>query len=91
MPCCGQNREKARVEARQPAAAPVNPAPLARSAASPGAGSTIRLRYRGSTSITVRGPRSGRSYTFSGREPERFVDGRDVEALLKIGLFQRAG
>jgi hypothetical protein len=51
----------------------------------------VRLRYRGSTGIAVRGPRSGRSYTFSGSEPERFVDIRDVEALLKMGLFQRAG
>jgi hypothetical protein len=55
------------------------------------AGGTVRLRYRGSTGIAVRGPRSGRSYRFSGREPERFVDARDVEALLKMGLFQRAG
>jgi hypothetical protein len=69
---------------------PANPAPTSRNVAQP-AGATARLRYRGSTGITVRGPRSGRTYTFSGAEPERFVDSRDVEPLLKMGLFQRAG
>jgi hypothetical protein len=67
-----------------------NPAPPTRSAA-PSAGGTVRLRYRGSTGIAVKGPRSGRTYTFSGAEPERIVDSRDVEPLLKMGLFQRAG
>jgi hypothetical protein len=91
MPCCGQNREKARIAAAQP------PAPLRANLAAPAKGpfqpvaaNSVRLRYRGSTSISVKGLRSGRSYTFSGREPERAVDGRDVEALLRIGLFQRA-
>ena len=89
MPCCGQNREKARTETGQPPAQ-ANPAPPAKSTPAMNSGGTVRLRYRGSTSISVRGPRSGRNYTFSGSEPERLVDARDVEALLKIGLFLRA-
>ena len=52
-------------------------------------GSSVRLRYTGTTSIGVRGPRSGRVYAFSGSEPERTVDGRDVEGLLKLGFFRR--
>jgi len=95
MPCCGQNREKARMAAEQAPAQPriprekPAPGPALRVAAP--VGPAARLRYTGTVPITVRAPQSGRSYSFSGREPERTVDRRDVEALLKTGLFRRAG
>jgi hypothetical protein len=82
MPCCGGNREKART-------APVQPAPRT-GVASPD-GATVMLRYTGTTGIGVRGPRSGRVYAFSGRDPEHAVDGRDAEGLMKLGFFRRVG
>jgi hypothetical protein len=54
-------------------------------------GSPARLRYTGVAEVAVRGPRSGRTYSFSSRMPERLVEGRDIDGLMRMGLFRRAG
>ncbi len=95
MACCGQSREKARtVEA--PVVAPrVNtPAPnvmTAQKRAVPlSSGGSVKLRYTGMTGVRVQGPASGRIYTFSGAAPEALIDRRDVDGLMRSGLFRRA-
>jgi hypothetical protein len=60
-------------------------------AASASTGSPVRLRYSGVAEISVRGPRSGRTYIFSNRAPDRLVEGRDVDGLMRMGLFRRSG
>jgi len=80
-----------------PASAPMNlgavrPGPALpasdHSARAPLAAST-KLRYTGVAPIRIRGPQTGRTYVFSRSEPEAAVDRRDVEGLIRIGLFRR--
>ena len=96
MSCCGQNREKAAVAA-QPVARVVPATPVnTRQAAAPATagpastGPTTKLHYSGTARIQVKGPRTGRTYVVSGRAPDVVVDRRDADALMRIGLFQRA-
>jgi hypothetical protein len=95
MPCCGQNREKAQAAATAPAktvtavqavrvAAPNTPASAAPS------GPIVKLHYTGVAAVRVRGPQTGRTYEFSGAHPNGAVERRDVEGLMRIGLFRRA-
>jgi hypothetical protein len=91
MSCCGQNREKARVAA-QPVTrvVPATPVNTRQAAAPKTTGPTTKLRYSGTARIQVKGPRTGRTYVVSGRAPDVVVDRRDADALMRIGLFQRA-
>jgi hypothetical protein len=50
----------------------------------------VKLHYTGMASVRVRGPYSGRTYEFSGAHPDGAVDRRDVEGLMRIGIFRRA-
>ena len=52
-------------------------------------GNEVTLQYLQTTSILVKGPISGRLYTFSGQTPNQSVDARDVESLLKTGFFRK--
>jgi hypothetical protein len=93
MACCGQNREKMQLT-RAPAKL-TNPANVATLAPSSNAQSVVtgpraRLRYAGQAQIRVQGPVTRKSYVFSGAQPEAAVDRRDVEGLMRIGLFRRA-
>ena len=49
----------------------------------------VMLQYLQTTSILVKGPISGRQYTFSSQTPNQPVDARDVESLLKTGFFRK--
>ena len=53
------------------------------------AGTLVSLFYTGEKvgGESIVGP-SGRSYIFSKSRPEIVVDGGDVEALLKLGMFR---
>ena len=92
MPCCGQNREKAKVAAAPLVHQPEARRVVAKSVGSPAPpvplGPTVKLRYNGVAEIGVRGTRTGRTYLFSAAAPERAVDRRDAEALLRVGLFR---
>ena len=106
MGCCGQRRanssqmntmnarparpDPAREQPRPPASSPAFAPPAAATHASTASGAPARLRYTGVAEIVVRGPRSGRSYLFGNRAPERLVDGRDVDGLMRMGLFRRS-
>jgi hypothetical protein len=63
--------------------------PAARQESPSGTGQSQTLRYIGGSAILVRGPASGRSYSFSARQPAQRVDPRDAGPLLRTGLFRR--
>jgi hypothetical protein len=48
----------------------------------------LRLRYVGQQGIVVRGPATGRPYTFTGAEPVHTVDPRDAAVLLRTQYFR---
>src|SRR6266851_4155461 len=95
--CCGQRR------AALSAAATTNqPKPdasgggYASQAASPensgriGANyAQMNLRYLNSTTIRMRGPATGRGYTFSAADPVQSVDMRDAAIVLRSGFFRK--
>jgi hypothetical protein len=92
--CCGSKRSAWRSALAPPQAAP---APLAPEPARPtpgefgpsGPGVTLtKLRYWGSASIRLRGPITGRAYSFSGDEPVQEVDVRDAAILVRSTRFQ---
>ena len=100
MSCCGQHRNilPAVTGAIVPASVAIAPdanqqgtafgayRSLSSSTASSG---VVTLRYREHTRIQVRGPVTGRSYTFGPAQPTP-VDGRDADVLLRSRQFQRA-
>jgi hypothetical protein len=104
MSCCGQNREKARSSITTPVATQsINRATEpARVAAKAGVTSlraaplqtvinaSAKLHYTGVAAIQVKGPKTGRTYSFSGNAPDATIDRRDAEGLIRIGLFRRA-
>lgn len=47
------------------------------------------LRYLQDRPILVRGPSTGRHYSFSGAQPLQAVHARDVDALVRTGVFAR--
>jgi hypothetical protein len=49
----------------------------------------VVLRYLQSRPILVRGPSTGRHYSFSESQPLQAVDARDVDALARTGLFAK--
>jgi hypothetical protein len=83
--------DPAREQPRTPASSPSYPPPAASTHDGISTGAPARLCYTGVAEIVVRGPRSGRSYLFGNRAPERLVDGRDVDGLMRMGLFRRLG
>jgi hypothetical protein len=83
MACCGrQARAYGLIGAGTAATArPASVAVIVRS--------DIVLRYQLRTHIMVRGPVTGRSYTFSAGQPNQRVDPRDALALLRTRYFTR--
>ena len=56
----------------------------------PSASATQRLRYLRDTSLSLRGPFSGRVYEVDARACFIDADARDAEPLLRTALFERA-
>ena len=48
----------------------------------------IAVRYLGATTVTVRGPMTGRRYVFSLGAAAQPVDARDAPAILRSSLFR---
>ena len=48
------------------------------------------LRYVERQGVVVRGPASGVEYRFTAENPVQSVEVRDVDSLLRSGLFMRA-
>lgn len=72
--------------AAAPAAFAVRPTPT--QASSPAV--STRIRYVEVSPILVRGPATGRRYSFSGANPVQAVDARDAERLLRTRFFRIA-
>lgn len=91
MSCCGQRRSN--FTARPPIVRPTadakvrrvpTPAPTAPS------GGMVALRAISTGGMVVRGPATGRQYSFSGATPVQMVEVRDAAALLRTSWFRRA-
>ena len=85
MPCCGQQRaalrtsgSRRRLGAMGPVPSPV-PAPQ---------NDGVQLAYLANAAIRVRGGSTRRTYEFSADAPVQQVAARDVEGLLRSGLFR---
>ncbi len=88
MGCCGDKRTAFRAAQPQPRFVP---SPPARPAAPPAApGESTRIEHVGRTSVRVRGPVSGRVYTFTPFRRVQQVDAADVPLLLRSRLFRAA-
>jgi hypothetical protein len=95
MGCCGKARANLSYSRVPRLAAPNSSLetrpPLPRPAAlvaNGAAGRPVALQFQGSSSIVVRGPATGVSYTFSPMEPLRNVNARDASVLLRTGSFR---
>jgi hypothetical protein len=99
MGCCGQKRQ-AMKSPSTPGTKPASPQPRQtprqpRSPHQPTPGltgpthSSVSLRYLERSPILVRGPATGREYSFSGTHPVQPVDARDAEAFLRTRFFRK--
>jgi hypothetical protein len=87
MSCCGQMRSRASAAPPHAMAASTGIATIG-----PSVGQSrgdVPLRYRDRARILVRGPVTGRSYTFSGAQPT-LVAPRDADLMLATRSFARA-
>lgn len=91
MMCCGQGRTALRAsQAAQPKPLPrfhvtASAARAAVSAPRP----VVSVRYLGAAPIVVRGAISGYAYRFAVGSAVQSVDARDVDGLLRKGIFRR--
>ena len=52
--------------------------------------SSVAVRYLAGGPVVVRGPLTGRAYSFSGAGAAQVVDARDAVALLRTRFFRQA-
>lgn len=50
---------------------------------------SVSIRYLHRSPLVVRGAKTGRHYLFSSGQPVLAVDARDVESVLRIGVFRK--
>jgi hypothetical protein len=77
MGCCGQKRQQWQQRMQS------YPGPV-QTAAEPVPEHPVRLRYKGTNTIMVKGEQSGFIYLFAAGEPGLAVDGRDVQQILSV-------
>jgi hypothetical protein len=94
--CCGKRREELSAQS----ARKLPPLRMAQATFEPdkgraifgathSSGTPVSLRYTESQSVVVRGPVTGRRYSFSAASPVQSVDSRDAGALLGARYFRR--
>jgi hypothetical protein len=83
MPCCGQQRAALRTSGSRRRLGAMGPAP----SPVPQDGA-VQLAYLANAAIRVRGGSTHRTYEFSADAPVQQVAARDVEGLLRSGLFR---
>jgi hypothetical protein len=96
MGCCGKSRNNLSVmrAAKVPAATPGSGAAprFSSNIISINGAAPLQLRYLGPSDVVVRGPLTGKSYTFTQTQPVHTVDRRDAVMLLRTRHFrQHAG
>jgi hypothetical protein len=84
MSCCSGQRSAARSSPMLRAAAAVAQPKAVET-------STVIVRYTGTAPLALRGPFSGLVYRVGATHRAIEVDPRDLEALLRTGLFERSG
>ncbi len=94
MGCCGKSRSTF-IGQRPVAARPAPSASLAASrprapVAAPAPGGLVALRSVAAGGMVVRGPATGRQYSFSTAAPVQMVEARDAAALLRTSWFRQA-
>jgi hypothetical protein len=92
MGCCGKTRStfiSQRPVARLAPASPAATRPQA-SVAAPAPGGLVALRSVAAGGMVVRGPATGRQYSFSAAAPVQMVEARDAAALLRTSWFRQA-
>ena len=94
MGCCGKSRSTF-IGQRPVAARPAPNASLASSrprapVAAPAPGGLVALRSVAAGGMVVRGPATGRQYSFSTAAPVQMVEARDAAALLRTSWFRQA-
>lgn len=91
MSCCGQKRQALKsAEAQTTTVNPSQPATRDSVPEPSGATDKTRLRYLQEKPIVVRGFISRKRYFFSGDRPLNIVETKDVESLMKTGVFRPA-
>lgn len=91
MSCCGQKRQAIKsAETQTTTGNPSQPITSDSRPVHPGFADKTRLRYLQEKPIVVRGSVSRKRYFFSGDRPLNIVETKDVESLLKIGIFRTA-
>lgn len=91
MSCCGQKRQALKsAEAQTTTVSPSQPTTSDSKPEQSGSTDKTRLRYLQEKPIVVRGLASRKRYFFSGDRPLNIVEAKDVESLLKIGIFRTA-
>jgi len=91
MGCCGNQRAQLRASrppATRLAAGPLAPPPPV--AAPEPERPDVSVEHVGRTSVRVRGPASGRLYTFTPARRIQPVDAADVPILLRSRMFREA-
>jgi hypothetical protein len=93
MSCCGQRRASLNSRTAPAATSRISSANVTRgpaaSAAPSGRATDVTLRYLGPGPFSMRGPRSGRLYSFPIAGTLVRIDRQDVNALLRTRLFRR--
>lgn len=83
MPCCGQRRMQwTNVAGSAPRRTPAVEAPR------PARTDNAALRYRKEGALVLRGPHTGRVYSFDASGEATAVDPKDLDALLRTRLFE---
>jgi hypothetical protein len=96
MGCCGQKRmplkrpQTASAASRRPASSPALQAAASTPRPSISAVASISLRYLRQGGIILRGPVTGRQYSFTAARPIQPVDAQDAAALLRTSWFKRS-
>jgi hypothetical protein len=94
MACCGKTRLTF-VGQRPVVARPAPSSPVAANrprapVAAPAPGGLVALRSVAAGGMVVRGPATGRQYTFSAAAQVQMVEARDAAALLRTSWFRQA-
>lgn len=66
------------------------PMPSAMAAPAFGAGGMTLLAYSGTEQATFAGTTTGAFYRFGGKRTAGYVDSRDAEGLIALGIFSNA-
>ncbi|MBT9332461.1 hypothetical protein [Paracidobacterium acidisoli] len=89
MGCCGKARANLSYSRSVAVATPAAAANPAASASWPSGSAPRQLRYTGQAGIVVRGPVTGKPYTFNAQDQVQTVDPRDAAVLLRTQYFRQ--